>query len=124
MLLSSLIPFFLENKIDSYESLPPAPWSRIFYNNKLEELEKCCQSALCLKLCFALYSAVVSKSERLCYFVIIPSHRISASTRTLALPTFFPPLGHVICSKANKILLDDSYYLYPGMFFLLLLSFS
>lgn len=39
-----------------------------------------------LKLLFALYNTMVSKSEMLCYFVIILNHIISASLLSLILP--------------------------------------
>ncbi|XP_058500051.1 piezo-type mechanosensitive ion channel component 2 [Solea solea] len=39
-----------------------------------------------LKLLFALYNTMVSKSEMLCYFVIILNHIVSASFLTLILP--------------------------------------
>uniref|UniRef100_H3D382 Uncharacterized protein n=1 Tax=Tetraodon nigroviridis TaxID=99883 RepID=H3D382_TETNG len=39
-----------------------------------------------LKLAFALYHTMVSKSEMLCYFVIILNHIVSASFLTLILP--------------------------------------
>lgn len=39
-----------------------------------------------LKLLFALYNTMVSKSELLCYFVIILNHIVSASFLSLALP--------------------------------------
>lgn len=35
---------------------------------------------------FALYNTMVSKSEWLCYFVIILNHMVSASLLTLVLP--------------------------------------
>lgn len=39
-----------------------------------------------LKLLFALYNTMVSKSEMLCYFVIILNHIVSASFLSLILP--------------------------------------
>ncbi|XP_056403769.1 piezo-type mechanosensitive ion channel component 2-like isoform X1 [Hyla sarda] len=39
-----------------------------------------------LRLVFALYNTVVSKSEMLCYFVIILNHMVSASILSLILP--------------------------------------
>lgn len=39
-----------------------------------------------LKLVFALYNTMVSKSEMLCYFVIILNHIVSASFLSLILP--------------------------------------
>ena len=39
-----------------------------------------------LKLGFALYNTMVSKSEMLCYFVIILNHMMSASFLSLILP--------------------------------------
>ncbi|XP_048873648.1 piezo-type mechanosensitive ion channel component 2 isoform X2 [Brienomyrus brachyistius] len=39
-----------------------------------------------LRLMFALYNTMVSKSEWLCYFVIILNHMVSASLLTLVLP--------------------------------------
>lgn len=39
-----------------------------------------------LKLLFALYNMMVSKSEMLCYFVIILNHMVSASLLSLVLP--------------------------------------
>lgn len=39
-----------------------------------------------LKLVFALYNTMVSKSEMLCYFVIILNHIVSASCLSLILP--------------------------------------
>lgn len=39
-----------------------------------------------MKLVFALYNTMVSKSEMLCYFVIILNHIVSASFLSLILP--------------------------------------
>uniref|UniRef100_A0AAV2LVJ0 Uncharacterized protein n=1 Tax=Knipowitschia caucasica TaxID=637954 RepID=A0AAV2LVJ0_KNICA len=39
-----------------------------------------------LKLCIAVYNTVMSKSEMLCYFVIILNHMVSASVLSLFLP--------------------------------------
>uniref|UniRef100_A0A8C3XJ29 Piezo-type mechanosensitive ion channel component n=1 Tax=Chelydra serpentina TaxID=8475 RepID=A0A8C3XJ29_CHESE len=61
--------------------------NRMFHGNELEQSDKFYQSLpRSLKLGFALYSAMVSKSEMLCYFVIILNHMVSASVLTLVLP--------------------------------------
>lgn len=70
--LSSLTPFFLENKIDSFADFFSyfLLWFGIFHDNELEGSEKFYRSMPCtLKLGFALYNALVSRSEILCYFV-------------------------------------------------------
>ncbi|KAH1182432.1 hypothetical protein KIL84_010186 [Mauremys mutica] len=59
----------------------------MFHDNELEQSDKFYQSLpRSLKLGFALYNAMVSKSEMLCYFVIILNHMVSASVLTLILP--------------------------------------
>ncbi|EMP35810.1 Protein PIEZO2 [Chelonia mydas] len=61
--------------------------NRMFHDNELEQSDKFYQSLpRSLKLGFALYNAMVSKSEMLCYFVIILNHMVSASVLTLVLP--------------------------------------
>lgn len=60
---------------------------RLFHDNELEQSDKFYQSLpRPLKLGVALYNAMVSKSEMLCYFVIILNHMVSASILTLVLP--------------------------------------
>ncbi|XP_061486147.1 piezo-type mechanosensitive ion channel component 2-like [Rhineura floridana] len=61
--------------------------SRTFRDNELEQSDKFYQSfPRPLKLLVALYSAMVSNSEMLCYFAIILNHMVSASILTLILP--------------------------------------
>ncbi|XP_053247692.1 piezo-type mechanosensitive ion channel component 2-like [Podarcis raffonei] len=61
--------------------------NRVFHDNELEQSDKFYQSLpRPLKLGVALYNAMVSKSEMLCYFVIILNHMVSASILTLVLP--------------------------------------
>ncbi|XP_074975098.1 piezo-type mechanosensitive ion channel component 2-like [Caretta caretta] len=61
--------------------------NRMFHDNELEQSDKFYQSLpRSLKLGFALYNVMVSKSEMLCYFVIILNHMVSASVLTLVLP--------------------------------------
>uniref|UniRef100_K7GEW4 Uncharacterized protein n=1 Tax=Pelodiscus sinensis TaxID=13735 RepID=K7GEW4_PELSI len=61
--------------------------NRMFHDNELEQSDKFYQNLpRSLKLGFALYNAMVSKSEMLCYFVIILNHMVSASILTLVLP--------------------------------------
>ncbi|XP_074868260.1 piezo-type mechanosensitive ion channel component 2-like [Carettochelys insculpta] len=61
--------------------------NRMFHDNELEQSDKFYQNLpRSLKLGFALYNATVSKSEILCYFVIILNHMVSASILTLVLP--------------------------------------
>ncbi|XP_063154930.1 piezo-type mechanosensitive ion channel component 2-like [Candoia aspera] len=57
------------------------------HDNELEQSDKFYQCLPCpLKLGLALYHAMVSTSEMLCYFVIILNHMVSASILTLVLP--------------------------------------
>ncbi|KAL4646317.1 piezo-type mechanosensitive ion channel component 2-like [Arapaima gigas] len=61
--------------------------TKMFDNEEIEESDKFYHSLprlLCLM--FALYNTMVSKSEWLCYFVIILNHMVSASLLTLVLP--------------------------------------
>ncbi|XP_019403737.1 PREDICTED: piezo-type mechanosensitive ion channel component 2-like isoform X2 [Crocodylus porosus] len=61
--------------------------NRMFHDNELEQSDKFYERLpRLLKLGFALYNAMVSKSEILCYFVIILNHMVSASVLTLVLP--------------------------------------
>ncbi|KAM4691993.1 piezo-type mechanosensitive ion channel component 2-like [Rhinophrynus dorsalis] len=61
--------------------------NKMFYSEELEESERFYQSLpRPLRLCFALYNTIVSKSEMLCYFVIILNHMMSASILSLILP--------------------------------------
>ncbi|CAM5095655.1 unnamed protein product [Natator depressus] len=61
--------------------------NRMIHDNELEQSDKFYQSLpRSLKLGFSLYNAMVSKSEMLCYFVIILNHMVSASVLTLVLP--------------------------------------
>uniref|UniRef100_A0A803TYY0 Piezo-type mechanosensitive ion channel component n=1 Tax=Anolis carolinensis TaxID=28377 RepID=A0A803TYY0_ANOCA len=60
---------------------------RTFHDNELEQSDKFYQRLpRLLKLGIALYNAMESKSEMLCYFVIILNHMVSASILTLVLP--------------------------------------
>lgn len=134
MPLNVLTPFFLENKIDSFADFF-FPWFGIFRDNQLEGSEKFYQSLPCaLKLDFALYNTLVSRSEMFCCFVSSWFHSetwflLQSSLWFCPFSLFFVfsfsslSLGHVIHSNANKILLADSCCLYTGMFFLLLLKF-
>ncbi|MBN3325162.1 PIEZ2 protein, partial [Atractosteus spatula] len=61
--------------------------NKMFENEEIEESERFFQSLpRHLRLLFALYRTMVSKSEMLCYFVIILNHMVSASLLTLVLP--------------------------------------
>ncbi|XP_044155581.1 piezo-type mechanosensitive ion channel component 2-like [Bufo gargarizans] len=61
--------------------------NKMFYDEELEESDRFYQSLpRPLRLVFALYNTIVSKSEMLCYFVIILNHMISASILSLILP--------------------------------------
>ncbi|XP_034977971.2 piezo-type mechanosensitive ion channel component 2-like [Zootoca vivipara] len=61
--------------------------NRVFHDNELEQSDKFYQSLpRPLKLGVALYNAMVSNSEMLCYFVIILNHMVSSSILTLVLP--------------------------------------
>uniref|UniRef100_W5MGR7 Uncharacterized protein n=1 Tax=Lepisosteus oculatus TaxID=7918 RepID=W5MGR7_LEPOC len=61
--------------------------NKMFENEEIEESERFYQSLpRHLRLLFALYRTMVSKSEMLCYFVIILNHVVSASLITLVLP--------------------------------------
>ncbi|XP_072487057.1 piezo-type mechanosensitive ion channel component 2-like [Notamacropus eugenii] len=60
---------------------------RVFYDDELEESEKFYRSLpQMIKLILELYKLIESKSEMLCYFVIILNHTMSASILTLVLP--------------------------------------
>uniref|UniRef100_A0A8C9WR46 Piezo-type mechanosensitive ion channel component n=1 Tax=Scleropages formosus TaxID=113540 RepID=A0A8C9WR46_SCLFO len=60
---------------------------RMFDNEEIDESDKFyCSLPRFLRLMFALYNTMVSKSEWLCYFVIILNHMVSASLLTLVLP--------------------------------------
>ena len=59
----------------------------MFENDEISESDKFfTQLPQHLKLAFALYNTMVSKSEMLCYFVIILNHIMSASMLSLILP--------------------------------------
>uniref|UniRef100_A0A8C6MC66 Piezo-type mechanosensitive ion channel component n=1 Tax=Nothobranchius furzeri TaxID=105023 RepID=A0A8C6MC66_NOTFU len=59
----------------------------MFENNEISESDKFFTTLpRPLKLTFALYNTMVSKSEMLCYFVIILNHIVSASFLSLILP--------------------------------------
>lgn len=61
-------------------------WS-MFENDEISESDKFFVTLpRPLKLLFALYNTMVSKSEMLCYFVIILNHIVSASLLSLILP--------------------------------------
>nr|XP_024002966.1 piezo-type mechanosensitive ion channel component 2-like [Salvelinus alpinus] len=61
--------------------------NNMFDNEEIEESDKFFQSLpRHLRLVFALYNTMVSKSEMLCYFVIILNHMVSASLLSLILP--------------------------------------
>ncbi|KAM8945740.1 piezo-type mechanosensitive ion channel component 2-like [Pelodytes ibericus] len=61
--------------------------NKMYHDEELDESDRFYQSLpRPLRLCFALYNTVVSKSEMLCYFVIILNHMISASILSLILP--------------------------------------
>uniref|UniRef100_A0A673XM72 Piezo-type mechanosensitive ion channel component 2-like n=1 Tax=Salmo trutta TaxID=8032 RepID=A0A673XM72_SALTR len=64
-----------------------ALYCSMFDNDEIEESDKFFQSLpRHLRLVFALYNTMVSKSEMLCYFVIILNHMVSASLLSLILP--------------------------------------
>uniref|UniRef100_A0A8C5N404 Piezo-type mechanosensitive ion channel component n=1 Tax=Gouania willdenowi TaxID=441366 RepID=A0A8C5N404_GOUWI len=59
----------------------------IFENDKIAQSEKYFSTLpRLLKLLFALYNTIMSKSEMMCYFVIILNHIVSASFLSLILP--------------------------------------
>uniref|UniRef100_A0A668U3X8 Piezo-type mechanosensitive ion channel component n=1 Tax=Oreochromis aureus TaxID=47969 RepID=A0A668U3X8_OREAU len=61
--------------------------SSMFENDEISESDKFFLTLpRPLKLLFALYNTMVSKSEMLCYFVIILNHIVSASLLSLILP--------------------------------------
>ncbi|XP_056158031.1 piezo-type mechanosensitive ion channel component 2-like, partial [Lampris incognitus] len=61
--------------------------NNMFDNEEISESDKFFQSLpRPLRLLFALYNTMVSKSEMLCYFVIILNHMVSASLLSLILP--------------------------------------
>ncbi|XP_048353863.1 piezo-type mechanosensitive ion channel component 2-like [Sphaerodactylus townsendi] len=61
--------------------------NRTFYDTELDQSDKFYQGLpRLLKLGVALYHTMVSKSEMLCYAVIIVNHMVSASILTLILP--------------------------------------
>ncbi|XP_034027616.1 piezo-type mechanosensitive ion channel component 2 [Thalassophryne amazonica] len=61
--------------------------NNMFQNDEIFESEKFFHTLpRPLKLLFALYNTMVSKSEMLCYFVIILNHIVSASLLSLILP--------------------------------------
>ncbi|XP_053099358.1 piezo-type mechanosensitive ion channel component 2-like [Hemicordylus capensis] len=61
--------------------------NRTCHDNELEQSDKFYQSLpRPMKLGVAFYNTMVSKSEMLCYFVIILNHMVSASILTLVLP--------------------------------------
>nr|XP_014342463.1 PREDICTED: piezo-type mechanosensitive ion channel component 2-like [Latimeria chalumnae] len=61
--------------------------NKMFQDDKLDQSDKFYQALpRPLKLAFALYNIMVSKSEMLCYFVIVLNHIVSASVITLVLP--------------------------------------
>ncbi|XP_015277936.1 PREDICTED: piezo-type mechanosensitive ion channel component 2-like [Gekko japonicus] len=82
-----------ESQVKLPESVPgeerqtsPA-YLETFYDSELEQSDKFYQGLpRPLKLGAALYNAMVSKSEVLCYSVIILNHMVSASVLTLILP--------------------------------------
>uniref|UniRef100_A0A6Q2ZNI8 Piezo-type mechanosensitive ion channel component n=1 Tax=Esox lucius TaxID=8010 RepID=A0A6Q2ZNI8_ESOLU len=59
----------------------------MFDNDEINDSDKFFQSLpRPLRLLFAMYNTMVSKSEMLCYFVIILNHMVSASLLSLILP--------------------------------------
>ncbi|XP_072304739.1 piezo-type mechanosensitive ion channel component 2 [Eucyclogobius newberryi] len=61
--------------------------NKMFENDEISESDKFfLKLPRPLKLLFALYNTMVSKSEMLCYFVIILNHIVSASLLSLILP--------------------------------------
>ncbi|XP_072269767.1 piezo-type mechanosensitive ion channel component 2-like [Pyxicephalus adspersus] len=61
--------------------------NKMYYDEELEESDRFYQSLpRPLRLGFALYNTIVSKSEMMCYFVIILNHMVSASILSLILP--------------------------------------
>ncbi|XP_036388553.1 piezo-type mechanosensitive ion channel component 2 [Megalops cyprinoides] len=61
--------------------------NKMFDNEEIEESDRFYHSLpRPLRLLFALYNTMVSKSEMLCYFVIILNHMVSASLLSLLLP--------------------------------------
>ncbi|XP_075993194.1 piezo-type mechanosensitive ion channel component 2 [Genypterus blacodes] len=61
--------------------------NNMFQNDEIYESDKFFVTLpTALKLMFALYNTMVSKSEMLCYFVIILNHIVSASFLSLILP--------------------------------------
>ncbi|XP_034393255.1 piezo-type mechanosensitive ion channel component 2 [Cyclopterus lumpus] len=88
-----------EKSLDLIESLKPLSQesrnltaselllNNIFENIEISESDKFfCTLPRPLKLLIALYNTMVSKSEMLCYFVIILNHMVTASLLSLILP--------------------------------------
>ncbi|XP_016852843.1 piezo-type mechanosensitive ion channel component 2 isoform X1 [Anolis carolinensis] len=75
------------NKVPAVMTASELLLIRTFHDNELEQSDKFYQRLpRLLKLGIALYNAMESKSEMLCYFVIILNHMVSASILTLVLP--------------------------------------
>ncbi|XP_077192348.1 piezo-type mechanosensitive ion channel component 2-like [Paroedura picta] len=92
---SQISPVYLEiteagrllSKLPAVLSASDLLLNRTFYDNELEQSDKFYQGLpRPLKLGVALYNTMVSKSEMLCYSVIILNHMVSASVLTLILP--------------------------------------
>ncbi|XP_042318420.1 piezo-type mechanosensitive ion channel component 2-like [Sceloporus undulatus] len=77
----------LLNKVPDMMTASELLLIRTFHEDELEQSDKFYQCLpRLLKLGIALYNAMESKSEMLCYFVIILNHMVSASILTLVLP--------------------------------------
>nr|XP_060627625.1 piezo-type mechanosensitive ion channel component 2-like [Anolis sagrei ordinatus] len=75
------------NKVPAVMTASELLLIRTFHDNELEQSDKFYQRLpRLLKLGIALYNTMESKSEMLCYFVIILNHMVSASILTLVLP--------------------------------------
>ncbi|XP_060088952.1 piezo-type mechanosensitive ion channel component 2-like [Heteronotia binoei] len=75
------------NKVSAVMTASDLLLNRTFYDSELERSDKFYQGLpRPLKLGVTLYNAMVSKSEMLCYSVIILNHMVSASVLTLILP--------------------------------------
>uniref|UniRef100_A0A8C5GET0 Piezo-type mechanosensitive ion channel component n=1 Tax=Gouania willdenowi TaxID=441366 RepID=A0A8C5GET0_GOUWI len=75
-----------QEKLDEPPAMSPAG-NHIFENDKIAQSEKYFSTLpRLLKLLFALYNTIMSKSEMMCYFVIILNHIVSASFLSLILP--------------------------------------
>uniref|UniRef100_A0A8C5GF60 Piezo-type mechanosensitive ion channel component n=1 Tax=Gouania willdenowi TaxID=441366 RepID=A0A8C5GF60_GOUWI len=81
------LPPFSNTGVDFFGPIEVRKIDLIFENDKIAQSEKYFSTLpRLLKLLFALYNTIMSKSEMMCYFVIILNHIVSASFLSLILP--------------------------------------